>query len=971
MLLWFLAVVVAAPRQQSDNRDPVFTEGATATRLLVENAEGGLDIRAPVTATDEDGHRLTYRLTGEDAGSFLLDSRSGQLRTRAGVGYDFETKDAYAVTVTAEDGRGGRGAIAVAVQLTDVAEPPSAPDKPEIVDTGRNTLAVRWTTPANTGPEIREYDGRYRVAGSQDAFESGWERLGVVTETTLVGLEQDTVYEVQVRARNAEGPGEWSESVEGRTNPNQAPVFDEGSTATRSLEENSAAGVDVGSPVSATDGDGDSLFYSLDETSGSSFLIDSGSGQLTTKEGVTYDYETTTSYSLTVKVEDGHDGSATSTVTVNVSDVDDVPVTADAGWDLTVAAGGTAWLDGTASRVLEGDATYSWSFVSWAGTSAPALVDSSTATPSFVAAAEGDYVVRLTVTAGDESDTDEVSVEARPATEAATLLVADLLVDTNRDGTVDSNDETGEDSWTADSGAVFGPNADDDDDDGVRDGWDDQVNGDADLLDMAQVVVRHIPGLHRKHSAVLKMGFTSDSSRPRMFLKHADGTVELLIGGADVEAELPRGLLAAGDLDLRLESPLGRDIGFDGRLALTLSLNEGETETASDEVALRGSPILYSHHLQAVDQVFVVATAPGKPWSNTPLVDALESKLPSSASLHTLAASDYGFDTWIQDTMQTGYVQRPSANGVVTVAVHTQLHRDRGLTPFLTKDYLSAEVGYAYPGGAYYSSYNFGGNVEVIPPHTHDDETYPYGRLVIGGDPDPDTDAMAQKQLDFLNAQEAQGPAIVVDTSWLAVGHVDEVFSIIPNYEAEEGERPWVVLIGSPDLAVDLLEDAADSGGRFARVFQGRGFDQTRVGTLLDDSDLMDSNTDAQAKIDTIRASLVSELGLDSDDFVEVPTLFYEEEDGLMSALMPFMQNLLVADDVLLVPDPEGPDVGGEDVWQQGLLDAVDGLGLTVHFVDVYYSYHIASGGVHCGTNAEHAGSTAAWWLNADTEDSE
>ena len=73
--------------------------------------------------------------------------------------------------------------------------------------------------------------------------------------------------------------------------PNQPPVFSEGASTTRSLAENTGAGQNIGNPISATDGDGDRLTYSLEGRDASSFTIISGSGQLRTRSGVTYDYE--------------------------------------------------------------------------------------------------------------------------------------------------------------------------------------------------------------------------------------------------------------------------------------------------------------------------------------------------------------------------------------------------------------------------------------------------------------------------------------------------------------------------------------------------------------------------------------------------------------------------------------------------------------------------------------------------------
>ena len=953
--------VAAGVQFPPENEPPIFTEGAETVRQVVENTAAGHDIGAAISATDADGHRLTYSLGGADVESFALDVRTGQLRTRAGVEYDHETSVRHAVTVRAEDGRGGSAEIAVSIEVTNEAEAPSAPGQPTVVSATRSGLTVRWTAPVNTGPELRDYDGRYRPAAGGD-WQIGWERVGVVNEATLGALDADTRYEVQVRARSAEGVSDWSQAAEGRTLQNQVPVFSEGSSTTRQLDENTGAGVDIGAPVAATDAEGDRIVYSLEGADEGAFRINSSSGQLVTRAGAVYDFETTTEYRVTVRADDGHEGVATSAVRVAVQDLDDAPIVADAGWDLTVVAGGTALLQGSArvsgaSTGGNDDPTYSWSFVSWPGDSAPVLDDAAIAAPSFVAAAEGDYVLRLTASHGADTDMDDVTVTAKPSTtEAASLLVADLLVDANRDGVVDSSDEDGEDVWDAASGAVFGGNMDDDDGDRVRDGWDDRANGRVDLLDMAPVLVRRIPGLQRQHSVSVEMTYVSTSTRPkpRLFYERADGGIELLVASGEARGELPLARLAATDMQLYLESPLARDIGFDGQVSLTLKVEEEGTALSEDVVALRGSPLLYTDHLQAAERVFVMGL--GGFWgsgNNRALQNALRDHLPSSTALYTVRDTPYEGDHWLQDHMQTSYVQGP---GRAAALAHTQLLRSRPLERFLPDEYLSASAGYAFPGGIYRGAYNYGGNVEVLPPHTHGGKTWPFGRIVIGS-------GMAQRQIDFFSAQGVQGPPISLDTSWLVVGHVDEIFTVIPNRNAAPGERPWVVVIASPELGIASLEKAVEDGYGFVPVFQGRGQEQRVPQFIVNDQLIVDAQEASQRRIDGVRSRLKSEVGLTDADFREVPALFLPTSPSIKTvvALMPAMQNLLVTDDVLFVPDPEGPDIGGRDIWQQAMLDAVDGLGLEVHFVDVFNSYHLLSGAIHCGVNVERA-AAEPWW---------
>ena len=106
-------------------RYPRSAEGASATRSLAENTPAGQNIGSPVRATDGDGGTLSYSLEGTDAASFNLVTTSGQLRTKAGVIYDYESKNRYEVTVRVSDGQGGSATIGVTINLTDVSEPPA------------------------------------------------------------------------------------------------------------------------------------------------------------------------------------------------------------------------------------------------------------------------------------------------------------------------------------------------------------------------------------------------------------------------------------------------------------------------------------------------------------------------------------------------------------------------------------------------------------------------------------------------------------------------------------------------------------------------------------------------------------------------------------------------------------------------------------------------------------------------------
>ena len=198
------------------NRCPVFTDGTTAARRVDEDTGSNTNIGSPVSATDLDGDRLTYGKSGGDAASFTLGSSTGQLGASAAL--DYETKSIYEFSMTVSDGT-CTDTIEVTVIVGDVDEPPSTPGAPTVTATSGSTtsLDVSWTAPANAGkPPITGYDLQYRQ-GTTGSFQAGPQNVAGAS-ATISRLQMNALYEVQVRATNAEGDGPYSSSGSGRTN---------------------------------------------------------------------------------------------------------------------------------------------------------------------------------------------------------------------------------------------------------------------------------------------------------------------------------------------------------------------------------------------------------------------------------------------------------------------------------------------------------------------------------------------------------------------------------------------------------------------------------------------------------------------------------------------------------------------------------------------------------------------------------
>ena len=174
---------------------------------------------------------------GADGGLFAVEAGELMFReapdyeTPGDVGSDDPQSGAgdneYIVVVEVRSGEGERerkGSRAIRVRVADEEEPPGAPGAPVVTAEGSDSLKVSWREPQNRGPEIVDYEVRYRE-GSEAGYSDG-EHEGTGLEVRLSGLKEGTAYQVQVRAVNEEGISEWSEPGEGRTGMEEADPDD-------------------------------------------------------------------------------------------------------------------------------------------------------------------------------------------------------------------------------------------------------------------------------------------------------------------------------------------------------------------------------------------------------------------------------------------------------------------------------------------------------------------------------------------------------------------------------------------------------------------------------------------------------------------------------------------------------------------------------------------------------------------------
>ncbi len=325
-----------------DDNAPVFAAGTAAHTV----AEGQTAV-ATVIATDGDGATITYTLTGVDQGDFEIDAASGVLAFNTAPDFENPTdaggNNVYVVVVTATAG-GQAVTQTVTVTVTNVDD--NAPVF--AASTATNSVAEGQTVVATVIATDGDGDTiTYTLTGAdQDDFEID-AASGVLAFNTAPDFENpgdaggSNVYVVVVTATAGTRTAFQTVTVTVTNVNDNTPVL--ASTATHNVAE----GQTVVTTVIATDGDGDTITYTL--TGGADqggFEIDADTGVLAFRTAPDFENPTDAGgnnvYVVVVTATAGGQA-VTQAVRVTVTNVDDnAPVFAEGSAAHNVAEGQTA-----------------------------------------------------------------------------------------------------------------------------------------------------------------------------------------------------------------------------------------------------------------------------------------------------------------------------------------------------------------------------------------------------------------------------------------------------------------------------------------------------------------------------------------------------------------------------------------------------------------------------------------------------
>lgn len=557
-----------------------------------------------------------------------------------------------------------------------------------------------------------------------------------------------------------------------------------------------------------------------------------------------------------------------------------------------------------------------------------------------------------------------------------------LHLDADRDGTVDA-DRSGLDTWKwgkGQKGAIILCNNDGDGAATASDNTNSKVDTGNDNTEIAPLVIRRVGGAAPAGwSATLEVS-PAHKDHIRIFDGRAAGANEVIGPSKGNKFTFPD--LNFAEKELGMEAVMYADGTWDGLVEIKFTLNKASCGTDVERGVVRVAPWMMPNHLDKAEKVFVVETSsvgrpPGDPdttGDNSRYRKDLDSHVKAAGcTLQTFASND----VWMQDCMEIGFANLPGV-GYRTVMRNP---RRRPLRTFAAT-LRAADFGYHEQGTlSPFTTFDSTGNLECTPPvKSAAGKTFPWGRMYFGpGEPGRVMDADMKA---FLEKQTVQEP-IQVDTSFLAVGHVDEMISIVPG----PGKQGFKLLLASPKTAFDILNsNKAKNGssklliGRKFPIFNAMGtaitgwksaevtikdfLDVGITAMSLTKATLKKINDKAQAAVDKARALLIKEMGLDAGDIIDVPILYTPNDDlpDHADALSGGMVNMLVINKHCVVPKPFGPVVGGKDLFEEDLQTKLGGMGLTIHILDDWYEYHVANGEVHCSTNTLRSPTKADWW---------
>ncbi|MFO1004064.1 MAG: M10 family metallopeptidase C-terminal domain-containing protein, partial [Planctomycetaceae bacterium] len=296
------------------NEAPTSVTLQNTTTSLNENTSTATSIKlADIVVTDDALGTNDLSLSGSDAVFFEI-SGSNELMLKAGTVLDFETKSSYNVTVDVDDSAVGGGAVDASqnftLTITDANEAPTAValqnTTSSLAENASTVSAIKLADIVVTDDALGTND--LTLSGTDSAFFeiSGSNEL-MLKAGTVLNFESKSSYNVTVEVDDSAVGGGAIDASQAFTltitDVNEAPTSVTLQNTTTSLNENASTATSIKlADIVVTDDALGINDLSLSGTDAAFFEI-SGSNELMLKAGTVLDFETKSSYNVTLDVD--------------------------------------------------------------------------------------------------------------------------------------------------------------------------------------------------------------------------------------------------------------------------------------------------------------------------------------------------------------------------------------------------------------------------------------------------------------------------------------------------------------------------------------------------------------------------------------------------------------------------------------------------------------------------------------------
>ena len=457
---------IATVHIQVDPVNDAPTDLNLSATTVAENAADGTVV-GTISGTDPDsGDTKAYSLTDSAGGRFAINSSTGVITVADGSLLNYEAATSHNVTVRVTDSGGLTYDETFAINLTNVNEAPTGADATITIseDTAHTLTAADFGfSDVDAGDSL----SALRIDSVPGAGTLTLSGVSVTAGQVVTAADISAGNLLFTPAVNANGAGYASVTFSVRDSSNAydpAPntltinvravndVPTDLNLSANTVAENAANGTVVGT-VSGTDPDsGDTKAYSLTDSAGGRFAINSSTGVITVANGSLLNYEAATSHNVTVRVTDSGGLTYDETFTINLTDVNEAAptITSNGGGAtaaINVVENTTAVTTVTATDVdTRQTLTYS---ISGGADATKFAINSSTGALSFIAApnyeaptdngANNVYNVTVQVSDGNGGiDTQAIAVTVTNANESPTdlSLSASTVAENAANGTV-------------------------------------------------------------------------------------------------------------------------------------------------------------------------------------------------------------------------------------------------------------------------------------------------------------------------------------------------------------------------------------------------------------------------------------------------------------------------------------------------------------------------------------------------------